>query len=260
MTASDPFWEGLDAHLRGIDLPIDSIGKETAAGQFEFRLKPTTAIGAAHNVDLLKREVKRYADDLGRSCSFSAMLPDGKTSSGLHLHLHLVNSLNQYVFFKHEDELSAALKSVLGGLMVTMCDFFLCFAPTEESYERLACGSDYVPQTVSWGGNNRTVALRLPESVVAWRHIEHRVAGADANPYAATWAILAGVHHGLRHKPDPGEQMYGKAWEPRYGLKRFPHTLKEAEILFNGSELVAAYLNETVRRQLFAVGLDTTGE
>lgn len=251
LRADDPLWEGLSTHLKSLQLPIDSIGKETDAGQFEFRLKPTTGLQAADDIDLLKREVKRFCDERDRPCSFAPMMPNNTSSCGLHMHLHLVNTQGQHVYFKKENELSSPLKYSLGGLMATMCDLILCFAPRDESFERLTCGSDYVPQTVSWGGNNRTVALRLPESVVAWRHIEHRVAGSDANPYAATWAMLVGVHHGLRHKIDPGEQMYGKASEPRYGLKRLPATHKEAEILFSGSEIAAAYGNENIRRELF---------
>ena len=52
------------------------------------------------------------------------------------------------------------------------------------------------------------MALRVPTGKGAARRIEHRVAGADANPYLALATLLAGVHHGIKEKIDPGP-----AWE-----------------------------------------------
>jgi glutamine synthetase len=46
--------------------------------------------------------------------------------------------------------------------------------------------------------------LRVPVGPGEARRVEHRVAGADANPYYALAAVLAGVHHGLVGKLDPG--------------------------------------------------------
>ena len=36
-----------------------------------------------------------------------------------------------------------------------------------------------------------------------------RVAGADANPYLVLATVLAGVHHGIQHRLDPGEPSVG---------------------------------------------------
>lgn len=52
------------------------------------------------------------------------------------------------------------------------------------------------------GGNNRTTAIRIPTSTIdsQTRHIEHRIPGADSDPYLVISAILAGVHYGLKNK------------------------------------------------------------
>ena len=61
--------------------------------------------------------------------------------------------------------------------------------------------------------NNRTVSFRVPGGPAVSRHIEHRICGADANPYLAAAAILAGIHHGIREQLDPGAAIVGNGYE-----------------------------------------------
>ena len=79
--------------------------------------------------------------------------------------------------------------------MAGLADGMAIFAPNANSYRRFRANS-YAPVAPTWGVNNRTVSLRVPAGPPGGRHIEHRVAGADANPYLALAALLAGVHHG----------------------------------------------------------------
>ncbi len=65
--------------------------------------------------------------------------------------------------------------------------------------------------TAQWGFNNRTVALRIPHGGPAATRIEHRIAGADANPYLVLASILAGVNHGVTNKIDAGDAVEGNA-------------------------------------------------
>ncbi len=95
------------------------------------------------------------------------------------------------------------------------------FAPSPESYARFVAGSN-APLTVSWGANNRTTAIRLPDSAHDNKRIEHRVAGADADPEHVIAAILKGLYSGLKNRVDPGPQIYGDASLPMYGLQAFP--------------------------------------
>lgn len=45
------------------------------------------------------------------------------------------------------------------------------------------------------------------------RRIEHRIAGADANPNLVMAAMLAGVHYGITNKLTPTRQSTGNAGE-----------------------------------------------
>ena len=76
------------------------------------------------------------------------------------------------------------------------------FAPNANSYRRLVPGN-YAPLTPNWGYNHRDVALRVPVSEDNDRRIEHRVAGADANPYLVMASIAAGIHYGITNKCVP---------------------------------------------------------
>lgn len=207
----DVFWAAVLGRLAHHGVPLESIAQEEGPQQFEFRLKPTVPDEAAQAVQRLREQVMAQATEMNLTCSFDAKPYDGAAGSGLQWHLHLENEKGEPVFFKREDELSQPLAQVLGGLLHTMAPLMVCFAPTQASYERFDGAPDHVPRTVSWGGNNRTVALRLPESVTPRRHIEHRVCGADADAWASVWAILAGVYDGLSHARECPAQTYGDA-------------------------------------------------
>ena len=84
-----------------------------------------------------------------------------------------------------------------------MAESTAVFAPNANSYRRYAPGF-FVPAAPSWGPNHRGVAMRIPLSGAKNRRVEHRVAGADANPYMVVAAVMAGIHHGIVEQCDPG--------------------------------------------------------
>jgi glutamine synthetase len=128
-------------------------------------------------------------------------------ASGLHVHVSLIDPDGDNRFARDQ----AALHHAIGGLQATMAEAMLLFAPNANSYRRLRPLS-YAPTAPTWGRNNRTVALRVPSGPTAARRIEHRVAGADANPYLALAAVLAGIHHGLSIRLEPDAPVTGNAY------------------------------------------------
>jgi glutamine synthetase len=118
------------------------------------------------------------------------------------------------------------------------------FAPGANSFRRFQPNS-YAPIAATWGVNNRTVSLRVPAGPPTSRHIEHRVAGADANPYLALAALLAGVHHGLTGKIDPGPPVQGDGYAAAAAsTQRLPGHWFAAVDLFAESQTLKAYLGE----------------
>ena len=71
-----------------------------------------------------------------------------------------------------------------------MAESMAVFAPNANSYRRFVSES-YAPVAPIWGINNRSVSLRVPAGPPASRHVEHRIAGADANLYLAVATVLA---------------------------------------------------------------------
>ncbi len=85
------------------------------------------------------------------------------------------------------------------------------FAPHANSYRRFRAMS-YAPVAATWGVNNRTVSLRVPTGPPSSRHVEHRVAGADANPYLVAAVVLAGMLRGIERGIDPGPPVEGNGY------------------------------------------------
>jgi len=117
------------------------------------------------------------------------------------------------------------------------------FAPHANSYRRFVLNA-FVPLNDCWGFNNRTVAMRVPYSDPANVRIEHRIAGADANPYLVTAAVLAGMLHGLDTQADPGPPTVGNAYEQREPMTPF---WRDAIRDFMASEFIAEQFGRDFR-------------
>ena len=85
-------------------------------------------------------------------------------------------------------------------------------APGPNPYRRFVREA-YVPLQASWSINNRGSAVRIPRSDAANKRIEHRLAGADANPYLVTAWVLAGILHGLSRAAEPPPVLTGNAYD-----------------------------------------------
>src|SRR5690606_35131099 len=129
------------------------------------------------------------------------------------------------------------------------------FAPTTNSYKRLR-PSTFAPAQVTWGEDNRTVALRLVGKGAA-RRIENRIPGADANPYLAYAGMIAAGLAGLEQKLEPiGAAAVGNAYDLK-DRPALPNSLEEAASVFGSSEMVEASFGPTVRKHYANFGLQS---
>src|SRR3990172_4619696 len=161
---------------------------------------------------MLKRVVKAIARQHGMTATFMAKPYAEAPGSGLHIHVSLFDRKGQNIFApsksraKTRAPFATQLRHAVGGLAQTMVEAMAIFGPNANSYRRLRPGA-YAPLSPSWGVNHRFPAMRIPLSGPEDTRIEHRVAGADANPYLVMAAVLAGIHHGLVHRCQPGEMI-----------------------------------------------------
>ncbi len=208
----EPFLDDVYAYCEAQGIPADAATSEFAPAQFEINLLHIDdPVLACDHAVLLKRAVKAAAKKHGFVACFMAKPFAEDSGSGLHIHMSLVDRNGKNYFSHGRDSLaippfSARLRYAIGGLLKTMAESTAIFAPNANSYRRLLPES-FAPVEPNWGVNHRAVAVRVPQADMKNLRFEHRVAGADANPYLVTSAIAAGVHHGLKNKCDPGRMI-----------------------------------------------------
>ncbi len=164
---------------------------------------------------LLKRAVKAAARAHGLSATFMPKPHHDWAGSGMHIHMSLIDKAGNNLFAgdgKTPGSLSPLFLAALGGLRSTMGDFMAVWAQSGNAFRRYVPKA-YVSMAAHWGFNNRTVALRIPHGHGNATRVEHRVSGADANPYLVIASILAGAAHGIAKKIDPGPAVEGNSEE-----------------------------------------------
>lgn len=237
-----PFFGDLYAFADIQGLPAKTLISEYAPGQMEIVLRHRTDIlKAADESIMLKRLIRAVAEKHGLIATFMAKPYAQWTGCGMHVHVSLADASGRNVFATPDPEKNDLLRHALGGLMQTMADSTLIFAPNANSYRRFRRNS-YAPISVSWGINNRTVSLRIPAGAPESCHIEHRPAGADANPYLVLSSVLAGIHYGITHKLDPGPPISGNGYEKP--SKRIPSNWNAAIEALWRSEVLRDYFGE----------------
>ncbi len=236
----------IDAAARVQGLPTGTILAEYGPGQFEVNLHHVDdALLACDHAIRLKRLVKGVALQCGFEATFMPKPYRDHAGSGAHLHVSLVDADGRNIFAADDPAGSPALRHAIGGLAATMNDTMAVCAPTANSYRRFQPEA-YVPLNPSWSVNNRGVAFRVPAGPPASRRVEHRLAGAEANPYLLAALVLAGMHLGITRELDPGPVLAGNAY--RDTTPTIPLSWPEALIAFERSDFVREYLGERFSR------------
>lgn len=193
-------------------IPADSAISENGAGQFEINLLHVAdPLQAADDAVLFKRLVRGIARKHGFAATFMAKPYGDRAGSGMHVHFSLNDAQGRNVFDDGGDEGTEVMRQAVAGLIRTMQENTLVFAPHENSFRRLLPGA-HAPSSVAWGYENRTVAVRIPGGDPRARRIEHRVAGADANPYLVLASILGGALLGIENAWEPPPPITGDAY------------------------------------------------
>ncbi len=207
------FWDEVYLCADAMGLPLEAAISEYAPGQFEATLAhKADALAACDDAILYKRMLKAVAQKHGFEATFMAKPFAESAGSGMHLHASLLDAMGANAFASEDPAGTPLLRHAIAGMQAMMADAFLIFAPNANSYRRFKANS-YAPVAPTWGVNNRTVSFRVTAGPAPTRHVEHRIAGADANPYLAMAAVLAGMHHGIVNQLDPGSPVSGNGYE-----------------------------------------------
>ncbi|UQX87459.1 type III glutamate--ammonia ligase [Jatrophihabitans telluris] len=184
---------------------------EDGNGQFEQNFRYADALTTADRVVTLRYIIQVLAEQRGMTATFMPKPWTDRTGNGLHLHLSLWQDGDSRFPRPADAEdpyglgLSGLAYSFVGGLLDHAAGLHALIAPTVNSYKRTgarttASGATWAPTQASYGGNDRTHMVRVPDA----QRVELRAGDGSANSYLAIAAALAAGLDGVVRNADPG--------------------------------------------------------
>jgi glutamine synthetase len=202
----------VDRVCRAQDIPTTSSLAEYGPGQYEVNLRHAPdALRVCDEALRFKRAVKSVARSAGCEATFLPKPYRDMAGSGLHIHVSVLDEQGRNIFAAANPNDSAPLRHAIAGTLATLAEGMALCAPGPNSYRRFRPEA-YVPLHPTWSINNRGSAVRVPASDADNLRIEHRLAGADANPYLVTAWVLAGIRHGIERGAEPPPVTTGNAY------------------------------------------------
>jgi glutamine synthetase len=184
---------------------------EDGNGQFEQNFAYADALTTADRVIIFRYMVHTLAQQQGMLATFMPKPFTDRTGTGLHLHLSLWDADGKQPLFRDDGDqrklgLSTLAYQFIGGVLEHAPGLAAVTCPTVNSFKRVSAGpplsgAPWAPGYVTYGGNNRTQMIRVPEA----GRIEIRAVDGLANPYLALTALLAAGLDGIDRRLDPGD-------------------------------------------------------
>lgn len=208
---------------------------EDANGQFEMNWDYDDCLQTADRHVFFKYMVRQIAENHGLRATFMPKPFSHLTGNGCHAHVSVWDKAGKKnLFASKSDEmgLSKTAYAFLGGIMHNVEELTSIFNPTVNSYKRINAprtlsGATWSPNAVSYGGNNRTHMVRIPDA----GRFEMRLMDGAVNPYLLQAGILGAGLDGIENSRDPGKRldinMYTEAYKVK-GLKKLPLNLLDA--------------------------------
>lgn len=236
-------------------LETDTLIAEYGPGQFEVNFHHTDdVLRAAETAIFFRRLVRGVVARHGMEATFMAKPYADAPGNGMHVHCSILDDDGNNVFSPAPGQPgpSPVLKQAVAGVLDTMADLQVIFAPHMNSYRRFQRMS-FAPSGPDWGLDNRSAGVRLPEIEGKGARLEHRIAGADVNPYLVLTAILGGILHGIDTDPDLPPPLDAPGAEPADPLG---HDWYDAVERFAESDHAAVVFGEEYRFVYAAVKND----
>ncbi|MEM8698143.1 MAG: type III glutamate--ammonia ligase [Pseudomonadota bacterium] len=226
---------------------------EDSNGQFEMNWDYDDTLVTADRHAFFKYMVKSIAEKHGLRATFMPKPFSNLTGNGCHAHVSVWDKKGKKnLFSDKKGELGVSAKGYhfMGGLMAHGTAMCAISNPTVNSYKRINAprtlsGASWSPNTLTYGGNNRTHMIRIPDA----GRFELRLADGAANPYLYPAAVLAAGMDGVAGERDPGKRldidMYAEGNKVR-GAKKLPLNLLDALRELDRSKVLRAGLGDDV--------------
>ena len=244
----EPLLRRIRREMARAGLRPESAKGECNFGQHEIAFRYDEALTAADHHAIYKNGAKEIAAQEGLALTFMAK-PNQREGNSCHIHFSLrARDTGRAVFAAPATpsghDMSAVMRHSLAGMLATMREFTLLYAPNVNSYKRFQPGS-FAPTAVRWGSDNRTCALRVVGHTPTGLRFENRVPGGDVNPYLAVAGMAAGALYGIENELPLEEPYAGNAYTDE-SAPRVPATLREAAQLWEGSTLARQAFGDDV--------------
>ncbi|MDO7543099.1 MAG: glutamine synthetase family protein, partial [Gammaproteobacteria bacterium] len=209
----ESFFALVEKSSHSLGIPSETAIKECAPGQFEINLlHHDDALLMADQAFLMKRLIKNCARQFNMNATFMAKPFSDQAGNGMHAHLSIIDKDGNNVFSVNKDKQPQGIfANSIAGLLKNAPDFLSFYASHSNSYRRLVHNADHAPTTLSWGNENRTALVRLPEASSKATRLEFRLPSADSNPYLVFASILSSVLSGITNKYPLDKETIGNA-------------------------------------------------
>ena len=235
---------------------------EDANGQFEMNWDYDDALVTADRHVFFKYMTKSIAEKHGYRATFMPKPFSHLTGNGCHCHASVWDPDARTNLFAGEDEmgLSAFAYNFLGGVLHSAEALCALFNPTVNSYKRINAprtlsGATWSPSSVTYGGNNRTHMVRIPDA----GRFEFRLMDGAANPYLLQAGLLAAGLDGVESGRDPGKRqdidMYAEPHKAK-GAKPLPLNLLDALRALDKSKVLKEAMGKDVIESYVKLKMD----
>jgi glutamine synthetase len=222
-----------------VGIEVEMFHTEYGFGMYEYAHGPTDALKAADDAARGRLYLKQLAGEHGLVASFMPSIGagNGSSNSGAHHNISLWRDGVNLMWDPATKGISETGRRFAAGILATMPDLHLLFRPWINSYRRMDRNA-WNPENASWGLDSHTAAVRVVHGGVPPKHsrLEHRVSGADVNPYLGMAAILLGGLHGIENGLEPPPYVEGDA-VTNNGGPMLPNSLEASILLFEQSPI-----------------------
>lgn len=232
----EPLLRRIRLDMAGAGLRPESAKGECNHGQHEIAFRYDEALRCADHHAIYKNGAKEIAAQEGVALTFMAK-PNEREGNSCHIHFSLRSLEHDTPAFGDGHGMSTLMRQALAGILATMRELTLWYAPNVNSYKRYQPGS-FAPTALRWGTDNRTCALRVIGHTPTGLRFENRVPGGDVNPYLALAAMTAGALYGIEHELELEPAYEGNAYTDD-DAPRVPATLRDAAALWESSTVAA---------------------
>ena len=224
---------------------------EDANGQFEINWNFYDSLKTADQMCFFRFMVKSIAEKHGLRATFMPKPFSHLTGNGCHVHASLW-TLDEKTCLTHDKQGDLGISEMgyhfMGGVLNHATSLCAITNPTVNSYMRINApttnsGATWAPNAVTFGGNNRTHMIRVPDE----GRFEFRQADGAVNPYLLMAGYLAAGLDGIENKTSPGKRldidMYAEGHKIR-GAQKLPLYLIDAIRLFARNKTLRTALGD----------------